>query len=515
LPDTDSDGVTDLDEVNGGSDPRDINITGVPLPEVTSATNFDWTVSNVQIRWDHTRPVLNNKWFCHFDLEEISDGDFVSTRLATDGISFGLEILDSNSRALNFRIGYNKKFWGVDERFGLALRGEEDLSSACGFSKSGVDDFSDRLTFQVNGERQSTGRWNLRFRIINQDTGVTVVDHLQEDLIPGDIIEQGSAVWRNAHEREPVSSAFQDKAIEVYLNAEKIESLENSNAIADIDNDGLPDVWADRFGVTGSAADADGDGLSNLEEFNSGTNPTEKDSDSDGVNDDLEVRYFSDATDQSLSPYLALVVGPSGSDLDGNGLSDLWETRFSRGLSLNADADSDGDGYSNRQEDIAGTDPFDVSSYLSLLFMNDEGEMKLLWDSHPDKVTRLQGSDRLSVFENIAGARSGYVISPNGEMNFFRVTRADQDRDNDGLTDADERLLGTDPLDANSAGRSIPQDLNGDGTPETMVSGDYARFANSYANRESITSPDSATQLTSTEASRFLMQTTFERSADE
>ncbi len=63
---------------------------------------------------------------------------------------------------------------------------------------------------------------------------------------------------------------------------------------ADLDGDGLPDAWANVFGVSGSTADADMDGLINAEELNRGTYPTKADSDRDGFDDGAEITAGSD-----------------------------------------------------------------------------------------------------------------------------------------------------------------------------------------------------------------------------
>ena len=54
-------------------------------------------------------------------------------------------------------------------------------------------------------------------------------------------------------------------------------------------------------------------------------------------------------------------------DADGDGLADPWETNYFGGLTAaDPNADSDGDGVSNREEYLAGTDPLDPLSRLGL-----------------------------------------------------------------------------------------------------------------------------------------------------
>lgn len=108
----------------------------------------------------------------------------------------------------------------------------------------------------------------------------------------------------------------------------------------DQDNDGLPDSWeaANGFSTSSdsSADDPDGDNLTNEEEFLAGTNPNQPDTDSDGINDDLDNCPLMGNNDQT--------------DQDTDGIGDA------------CDSDRDGDGISNHQEYIDGTNPDDKLS---------------------------------------------------------------------------------------------------------------------------------------------------------
>lgn len=124
--------------------------------------------------------------------------------------------------------------------------------------------------------------------------------------------------------------------------------------ILDADEDGLPDVFEDEFGLdkndpNDADDDGDADGLSNLEEYENGTDPTDDDSDSDGLSDGDEVNVR--GTD------------PNDDDSDDDDLKDGVET--GTGVFVDADdtgsdpnlADSDGDGINDGDEVVNGTDP--------------------------------------------------------------------------------------------------------------------------------------------------------------
>jgi Bacterial TSP3 repeat len=54
-------------------------------------------------------------------------------------------------------------------------------------------------------------------------------------------------------------------------------------------------------------------------------------------------------------------------DLDGNGLPDAWEAQYFGHTGVDPDADADGDGVSNYQEYLAGTNPTIAASVFRLL----------------------------------------------------------------------------------------------------------------------------------------------------
>jgi len=102
----------------------------------------------------------------------------------------------------------------------------------------------------------------------------------------------------------------------------------------DMDYDGMPDVWEDRYigldkTVPDASEDIDNDGLSNLDEYLFQCNPTIIDTDQDQLKDGWEVRNGLDPNDQS----------------------DAW-------------IDSDNDNVTNYQEFLDNTDPQNASSFV-------------------------------------------------------------------------------------------------------------------------------------------------------
>jgi hypothetical protein len=83
-------------------------------------------------------------------------------------------------------------------------------------------------------------------------------------------------------------------------------------------------------------------------------------------------------------------------DANGNGLSDLWEELYLGGVrpGHGGDADTDGDGFPDRAEFIAGTNPTNAVSRLTLVPPERAAgtTLTLRWESSPGHVYRVEGS---------------------------------------------------------------------------------------------------------------------------
>ncbi len=258
----------------------------------------------------------------------------------------------------------------------------------------------------------------------------------------------------------------------------KIDALES--ILLDNDNDGFDDQHDANDDnpcipeTSVPACDADNDGLTNAQEQTIGTNPTNADTDGDGVVDGDEVGddfahpidtdndgkidalesstrdHDNDGTDDEHDPNdndSCIPVGDGDScDNDDDGLTNGWED--SHGTNKDV-ADTDGDGIDDRDEVLDLNNPRDIDG---------DGKIDALESSILD-------NDNDGVDDQHDPADDDACI-PN-------ATGDDCDADNDGLTNAQEDLLGTDKYKADSdndgindiyeVGSDLDNPLNTDG----------------------------------------------------
>ena len=143
-------------------------------------------------------------------------------------------------------------------------------------------------------------------------------------------------------------------------------------------------------------------------------------------------------------------------DLNGNGISDIWEWVYGAN-GIDPNVDSDGDGFSNLQEAIAGTDPFDANSVPKISPMLLSGtNLSVVMPGALGKFYQLQsitnlGSTNWLVETGLILRAGGNLTLPapaNGTTKFFRIVIADTNTDGDGLNDWEEYQLGLDPSNA-------------------------------------------------------------------
>lgn len=141
-------------------------------------------------------------------------------------------------------------------------------------------------------------------------------------------------------------------------------------------------------------------------------------------------------------------------DLDRDGLPDLWQ-RYHNMLTTDPDLDSDGDGATNRDEALAGTDPWSAESTFKITALTESGS--LIWQGVGGKRYRIECSPSLTGWQTdmpamvSSGGTEEMALSLANDGRFWRIVVSDVDQDNDGLTDAEEALLGFDPSDPSSS----------------------------------------------------------------
>jgi uncharacterized protein (DUF1800 family) len=143
----------------------------------------------------------------------------------------------------------------------------------------------------------------------------------------------------------------------------------------------------------------------------------------------------------------------AGPDQNGNQLSDIWEVLYNA-PGLVAGNDNDGDGYTNAEEEKAGTNPLQSASRPSLVFAPLPGDLvSVTWDGFAGKNYELwvrqdldAGNWLLATNSVGAGEPISWTIPTAAlDHSFFRLGISDPDSDGDTLTDWEERLLGFNP----------------------------------------------------------------------
>jgi hypothetical protein len=121
-----------------------------------------------------------------------------------------------------------------------------------------------------------------------------------------------------------------------------------------------------------------------------------------------------------------------GSDENFDGLPDDWQAVY---WGNNASAwpspivDSDGDGASNLQEFLAGTDPTDAASVLKVQILADPYGLQIVWNTQPGLIYQLQSSSDAADWAAhgnarfAAGSSDSVVLNGGANVLFYRIIR--------------------------------------------------------------------------------------------
>jgi hypothetical protein len=234
------------------------------------------------------------------------------------------------------------------------------------------------------------------------------------------------------------------------------------NTCSDIDSDGICDVRDN---------DQDGDSLSNEEELLLGLDPRNKDSDRDGVDDALD--------DFPLNPL-------ETTDTDGDGIgdnTDLFPNNINEfqdfdldGIGNNTDDDDDNDGIA----DIDDAFPFnpgewsdtDLDGIGDRRDLDDDGDgVNDIDDLFPLDLTEAYDSDGDGVGDNGDAFPNDSSESLDTDGDGIG-NNSDTDDDNDGFSDEQELIDGTDPLSKFSCREGCASlDLDGNEKYDALTDG--------------------------------------------
>jgi uncharacterized protein (DUF1800 family) len=165
----------------------------------------------------------------------------------------------------------------------------------------------------------------------------------------------------------------------------------------------------------------------------------------------LTNRLFQTAAVGLFAYLISIGAVHAGVDLNGDGMSDIWQLIF-HAQGVDPKADADGDGQTNLQESIAGTDPFNANSAFKVTKVDSAGgNITLHWPSVRGKRYQVYSSTNLTSWGAVGSVLAGTgneltaTLAKGSAPNFFRVNVSDVDTDGDGVNDWEEIQVGLDP----------------------------------------------------------------------
>jgi len=519
LADSDGDGDADYDEAEYGADPTTASITRQMAPVYSGPPGvWTWELNNLQIIWDHGAGIRDETEFADRQLFTADVGN--ASELGRPSMHLGARIKGS---ALTWIFGLNPFSMFIDSKYDSDWTlFTTDLTSEFGFSGKGRRDVSDRLRARLVATEGPGGQsdWSVDIELYNLDQNTLIAGFTDTGTVVNSV-QQGTAVY-DWWDRDPGEIVLRGHhGVKVWVSPHPL-------GLHDTDDDGMDDSWeVANFGNLNQnlTSDLDNDGLKDCDEFLAGTNPNLQDTDSDGVLDNVELSQGSDPTQTSdVPPYYNVATPGAGEDLNGNGMSDVWEM-WAGTFDLSLTDDDDLDGMSNGAEGIAGTHPLDPSDYLFGDASWTDPNISLAWPAKAYKQYTIEGTEDLSVWTIRSGpAPLRFTVDMTGQLPFlpatgsedYRVRVEDGDADGDGVGDWSEHKLGSsiEGADMNASRNSLRQSspTSGGGS----IDGDYLAMVERLQDAGSQQGggggggpPPGPGAPSAVQASRFLTQATF------
>ena len=417
--DQDGDGLTDGQEFVLGTDELNPDTDGDGLDDGHEVNNLTSNPLNIDT-----------------DGDGLSDGDEVNIYFSN------LTLEDSDGD-------------GLDD--GSEINTHETSPTNNDTDMDGLDDGEEVNNYETNPTMEDTDGDGL-------NDGEEINDFSTEPLntdSDGDGLDDGDEV--NIYDSNP---NVQDTDGDGLKDGEEINDYNSNPTSLDSDGDSLSDGnEVNNYDTEPGNNDTDGDGLNDGDEIDIGTNPNDTDSDDDGLNDGNEVHiYGSDPLDKDtdgdgLEDYDEAAVhntSPTSTDTDGDELNDFVEINTHTTNPVKDDTDNDGLADGEEINDHS-TDPNDPDSDNDGLGDGDEidiGTDPNNWDTDGGGVGdgvewESDGTNPIDnpSDDNIASNDDDEDGLTNGEEQVYGTDKDNPDSDNDGLPDGYEvNVVETNPL---------------------------------------------------------------------
>ncbi len=199
--------------------------------------------------------------------------------------------------------------------------------------------------------------------------------------------------------------------------------------VSGLDSTSITVSWASLVGLGVDAFFVHIDGFSSAVQVSGATTQTTITGLQPGTAYTCRISYR--LTDGRLSPLSAAAAGQTwGVDSDTDGIPDEWQISYWGANSSkwgSPNADSDGDGMSNYQEFLAGTDPRDAGSSLKTEVQTVQGALYFKWNTVAGKVYQMQFSSDFSTWTNVGAQRmavsgeDSVFVEQSAGIGFYRI----------------------------------------------------------------------------------------------
>jgi len=164
-----------------------------------------------------------------------------------------------------------------------------------------ISDLRKKATDDSDGDGMKDD-WENKYKCADKNKDDALADPDEDGLTNKEEYRHGT----DPCEKDTDKDGITDKE-EIDSGTDPLIPNESPGKVGDIDNDGMPDSWEEKYNCldknkADDNADPDKDGLSNKEEYGKGTSPCDPDSDDDGSIDGVEIEKGTNPLDKNDYP---------------------------------------------------------------------------------------------------------------------------------------------------------------------------------------------------------------------